>query len=59
MKFTLEIDLANDAFQPQPHDELHRIVQLIADALTVPCPLPGYVPLLDSNGNTVGTMEVK
>lgn len=56
MKYKLEINLDNDAFKPCPNRELQRILREIADIL-------GERHLddrniLDSNGNTVGKVQV-
>lgn len=69
MKLRIDIDLDNDAFKPRPHSELSSILfGLAEDVLLADHPLiprgaepgdpPQSIKLRDSNGNTVGSVEV-
>lgn len=51
VKFVVEIDTANDAFQPAPGEELARILRELADQVEVN--VQG-ANLCDSNGNKCG-----
>lgn len=62
MKIVIKIDTANDAFQGNYLGvELHRVfdsaISKIALAIASPSDLV-ELPLQDSNGNTIGTIEV-
>jgi len=64
MKVVIEIDCDNAAFDPCPHIEVSTILSIYATRLTCELPLdaePSDWPtrLLDTNGNTVGKVEVK
>lgn len=55
MPFTLTIDTGNAAFADDPATELGRIFHHLADALPTFLPVAAAgIPVLDSNGNTVG-----
>lgn len=55
-KFTLTIDLDNDAFQPDPAEELAYHLRRITNQIAA-----GYqsAPIIDTNGNTVGSWSIK
>lgn len=67
MKVKIEVDLDNDAFQLSFHAELLRVLHSAADkaekqfyatkATHCTAPEPMH-KLLDSNGNTVGSVEL-
>ena len=67
MKLLIEIDTENDAFQPNPAQELARILQklaqnLIMSELNQSLPMPGMwyeTKIMDVNGNTVGMVSLK
>ena len=58
MKFTLAIDCDNDAFTPQPHQEIARILRVAAarvETESVDC----FLTIRDFNGNDVGRFGLK
>lgn len=59
MKLTIEINMDNAAFDPEPKDEVQRILRRLADSFD---DWPGRnefkLGLLDMNGNKVGKAEV-
>lgn len=61
MKFTLEIDCDNDAFQPSPAAELARILREVAEDLDSDAANdadPTMHTIMDANGNTCGYYEL-
>ena len=61
MKFKLEFDMDNDAFQPDKCNEIVRILRDIASRTNEYCYCPeeiGEYPIKDSNGNKIGTFEI-
>lgn len=66
MKLTIEIDMENDAFQPDPGPEIARVLRWVTGSLTDPDGSWGLMPdrvgeqlrLRDHNGNTVGHFSV-
>lgn len=60
MKFSLTIDMDNDAFQgldADPAAELARILRTLASRIERAEEVPGTWAIRDYNGNTVGTAE--
>ena len=55
MKFTLEIECDNAAFEPDARREISRI--LLAAVKSVQTGVT-YTPIFDINGNRVGTWEI-
>jgi hypothetical protein len=55
MKFSLTIDLQNDAFVPDVRNHLAQLLQLTAERVS-----EGLIaaPIRDLNGNRVGSFEV-
>jgi hypothetical protein len=53
MRFVVTLDCDNDAFSPNAHTEVVRILRHLADKLEVNQPDAGT--LADANGNTVGS----
>lgn len=53
MKFTLEIDCDNAAFDPSPGEEINRILSRLAEC-GEPFAAGDQAPLFDTNGNRVG-----
>jgi hypothetical protein len=55
--FKLEIDTDNDSFQPDPREEIARILEDVAEALLArpAADTKGKAPLFDTNGNRCGT----
>jgi hypothetical protein len=60
MKFTLEINMDNAAFNPDgPEVELYRLLCIVADKVLDEYRFEGCVKdIRDINGNKVGTWEV-
>lgn len=56
-EIVITIDTTNDAFMPEPHNEIARILKQIAHNITTHRSLPSSVR--DINGNTAATIEVK
>jgi len=54
--FVVNIDIDNDAFQPDPGAELHRILFELSQKVRLHGPRDQYV--MDSNGNRVGFTDV-
>lgn len=54
MKFTLEIECDNAAFEGDPNEEIARILRDLVDDLEARPAARGTFPLRDSNGNRVG-----
>jgi hypothetical protein len=52
MKFTLEIDCDNSAFEPIPEAEVASLLRKLADQIEHE---PPPWPIFDINGNRVGT----
>lgn len=60
MKLLIEINLDNAAFDDDPGRELDNILMYLPDNLeTIKAIVEQTFILKDSNGNTVGTVEVK
>ena len=53
--FALTIHTGTDAFKPEPTGELVRILREIAKQIEVGCDYRKSVPVLDINGNAVGS----
>ena len=55
-ELTIKIKLDNAAFEPTPHEEIARILRVIADRLTmfVPDLDAMEIVVMDINGNRVG-----
>ncbi len=53
----ITIETENDAFFPEPHDELARILKQIAHDIHTHRMIPSSVR--DINGNTVASIEVR
>lgn len=60
MKITIEFDTENAAFEDDRFSEVGRILQMaereVMDCLDDGCGI--RVPIKDSNGNRVGTLEI-
>lgn len=54
MKFTVEIECDNAAFEAGPNEEIARILRDLADTLEAHPAAGGAFPLRDINGNRVG-----
>jgi hypothetical protein len=57
MKARITIEMNGTAFNPGPHQELARILHDLANKIRHGALM--QLPLLDSNGNKVGTFEIK
>lgn len=55
MAFKLTIETGNDAFYPEPRDEIFRILQKLSARVIAGDPMTGTI--LDVNGNDVGYYE--
>ena len=53
--FALTIHTGSNAFKPEPTGELVRILREIAKQIEVGCDYRKSVPILDINGNAVGS----
>ena len=53
--FALTIHTGTNAFKPEPTGELVRILREIAEQIEVGCDYRKSVPVLDINGNAVGS----
>ncbi len=55
-EFTIKITLDNAAFEPEPHEEIARIVRVIANRMVNDRPSleDTEFVLMDLNGNSVG-----
>jgi hypothetical protein len=64
VKLTIEIQCDNDAFYPEPGPEVARILSNLADRIRLEVArgghgdLDAYCPLMDYNGNRVGSATV-
>jgi hypothetical protein len=56
MKFQIEINIDNAAFQPSHEIELNRILMNLANTISLEQRMDGN--LRDLNGNTVGFWEI-
>ena len=56
MKLVISINLDNDAFQPDPAQEISRILMLLAARFNV---APWPESIMDKNGNNVGGIVVE
>lgn len=56
MKFVVEVDIENAAFDPDPVPELARLLRYAADAVEVS---HAYGVLSDINGNKVGEFRLE
>lgn len=54
MKFLIEIDMGNDAFKATPDFEIFQVLGRLQDRIQA-VGLEDEVPLIDTNGNRVGT----
>lgn len=59
MYFRLTINTENDAFQPDPTQELIRILRHIANDLAVGRTYDMYQTIFDASGNDVGRYALK
>lgn len=57
-KFYLTVDCNNDAFWPNPQEEIARILDRAARKLDMLEPNDRPIPLMDAKGNRVGAMWV-
>ena len=55
MKYVIEIDCDNDAFEDGSAREIRRLLRYVADKLAWEYAPPGFLTLYDLNGNAVGT----
>ena len=59
-KFQVFLNLDNDAFQPDPTEEIVRILRDIADRMEIEGETPEFFKtILDYNGNDVGRYSAK
>ena len=58
MKFTLSINMVNDAFDPFPGSEAADILHALASRMEFSLQPGDGGDLLDTNGNTVGSWAV-
>ena len=59
MRITIEINCDNAAFEDDPAQEVKRILSNLSLRFDEMFTLPvGLIPLLDTNGNTVGSAEM-
>ena len=58
-RFTLEIELENAAFHPEPEPEVGRILRRLADIYRRGRPLDAPKPVTDIHGNRVGTARIE
>lgn len=60
-QFKLYIDIDNDAFAPNPQDEIARILKAIADKIQNASQdtISFYQTIYDINGNDVGRYAIK
>ena len=58
-RFTLEIELENDAFHPHPEPELSRLLRIVAERLRLMEDIGEGYPIHDINGNRVGTARIE
>lgn len=61
MTVTITIQCDNDAFEPEPRIELESMLEVLAEriyARHISLKPGSQTPLLDSNGNTIGSFEV-
>jgi hypothetical protein len=59
MKYTIEIEMDNAAFDKSPGDEVARILIRLANRVSGEvCKVGDVTPLMDHNGNRVGTARV-
>jgi len=54
MSYSIQIETGNDAFQPDPAQEIARILRTLADKLEAGADLSEAITLRDYNGNNVG-----
>jgi hypothetical protein len=54
---TLTIETENDAFQPEPAEEVARILEEVAARIRADGAIRSPMPLRDVNGTRVGTLE--
>ena len=58
MKYIITIKTDNAAFEDDESAEIERILQRLAARLRNEVTPPSYVSLRDSNGNTVGQLQI-
>lgn len=58
MKFTLEIDCDNAAFEESPNAQLAYIFKIMHGAFKHMADGVDYGPVFDANGNKVGKWEI-
>lgn len=58
MKVVITIECDNEAFKPKAKKEVRRILNELNKLCFMNLRIIGYLPLLDINGNKVGTFEV-
>jgi hypothetical protein len=59
MRFKCEIDMDNDAFAHDPHEELSKIIEKISNEVDEWACVERTKAIRDSNGNKVGEWEIK
>ena len=55
MRFVLEFDMNNAAFEDDPTGEVLRVLSVVEDQIEAGY---GYGPLRDVNGNTIGDWKI-
>jgi len=55
MKYVIEIDCDNDAFEDHPAWEVKRILKVLVEKMHGEYDPPDFLTLYDMNGNAVGT----
>ena len=59
MRFQLYVSTENDAFQPDPREELVRILRHVADRIASGDTFDTFRTIFDVNGNNVGAFALK
>jgi hypothetical protein len=57
MTFKLTIEMDNAAFNPEPAEELARILNQLAEKIRETGDVPTFLALRDINGNSVGVCQ--
>lgn len=58
-RFTVDIELDNDAFHPHPEPEVSRLLRIVAERLRWGEDMGDGYPIHDINGNRVGTARIE
>lgn len=58
-RFTVEIELENAAFHPNPEPEVSRLLRIVAERLRRGEDVGDGYPIHDINGNRVGTARLE